>query len=114
MLTYRLPVDYYLRWNKTNIEKMLRSFCFILSVLLTFSSYAQKDSTDKFLSDSSLVNASVSLCFSETETGKIIKEYNSGISLIPASILKLVTSAVALELLGPHDSFKTKIGYTGQ
>ncbi len=92
---------------------MLRSFCFILSVFLTFSSYAQKDSIDKFLSDSSLVNASVSLCFSETETGKIIKEYNSGISLTPASVMKLITSAAALELLGPHYTFKTKIGYTG-
>jgi D-alanyl-D-alanine carboxypeptidase/D-alanyl-D-alanine-endopeptidase (penicillin-binding protein 4) len=51
--------------------------------------------------------------FAAAEDGKPVFEYNSGKSLTPASIVKLITSAAALELLGPQYTFKTKIGYTG-
>jgi len=93
---------------------MLRTF-FLISFGLFFSlcTFSQEVSLNKFLSDSSLVHASVSFCITEAETGFVVKEYNSRKSLIPASILKLVTSAVALELLGPRYTFKTTIGYTG-
>ena len=53
------------------------------------------------------------LCVADAETGDIIIDYNSGISLTPASVMKLITSAAALELLGPDYTFKTTIGYTG-
>jgi D-alanyl-D-alanine carboxypeptidase/D-alanyl-D-alanine-endopeptidase (penicillin-binding protein 4) len=60
-----------------------------------------------------MVHASVSLCVADAESGSIVMEYNPGKSLIPASVMKLITSAAALELLGPQYTFKTKIGYTG-
>jgi serine-type D-Ala-D-Ala carboxypeptidase/endopeptidase (penicillin-binding protein 4) len=50
----------------------------------------------------------------EAEKGKILIDYNSGVSLTPASVMKLITSAAAIELLGPYYTFKTKIGYTGK
>ena len=43
-----------------------------------------------------------------------VLEYNSDKSLTPASIMKLITSAAALELLGPEYTFRTIIGYTGK
>ena len=43
----------------------------------------------------------------------VLFDYNSGISLAPASVMKLITSAAALELLGPEYTFKTTVGYTG-
>ena len=73
----------------------------------------QEKSSKKFIGDSSLVHASVSLCVADAKTGDIIIDYNSGISLAPASVMKVITSATALELLGPEYTFKTSIGYTG-
>ncbi len=58
-------------------------------------------------------HASVSVYFADAENGMPLLDYNSGKSLTPASIMKLITSAVALELLGPQYIFKTKIGHTG-
>jgi serine-type D-Ala-D-Ala carboxypeptidase/endopeptidase (penicillin-binding protein 4) len=51
---------------------------------------------------------------SEMETGKVLFELNSDKMMIPASVLKLVTSAAALEILGPDYRFRTRIGYTGR
>jgi D-alanyl-D-alanine carboxypeptidase/D-alanyl-D-alanine-endopeptidase (penicillin-binding protein 4) len=61
-----------------------------------------------------MINASVSLCIKNSDNGETVMEYNKGMSLIPASVLKLITSGVALELLGPQHNFRTIIGYTGK
>jgi D-alanyl-D-alanine carboxypeptidase/D-alanyl-D-alanine-endopeptidase (penicillin-binding protein 4) len=60
-----------------------------------------------------MMHASVSLCVADAENGKTVFEYNSVKSLAPASVMKLITSAAALELLGPQYTFRTDVGYTG-
>jgi D-alanyl-D-alanine carboxypeptidase/D-alanyl-D-alanine-endopeptidase (penicillin-binding protein 4) len=92
---------------------MLRTFFIISLACLTLCSFSQYRSFETFLSDSAMMHASASLCVADAENGEVMMEYNSGISLIPASVLKLITSAAALELLGPRYTFKTIIGYTG-
>jgi serine-type D-Ala-D-Ala carboxypeptidase/endopeptidase (penicillin-binding protein 4) len=92
---------------------MMRYLLFISSLFISLCSFSQKGSIEKFLSDSSLVHASVSICVEDADSGTVILEYNSGRSLIPASIQKLITSGIALELLGPGYTFKTSIGYSG-
>ncbi len=87
-------------------------FIFVLTCL-TVSSFSQEKTSETLLADSSLVHASVSLCVADAKSGDIIIDYNSGISLTPASVLKVITSAAALELLGPDYTFKTTVGYTG-
>jgi D-alanyl-D-alanine carboxypeptidase/D-alanyl-D-alanine-endopeptidase (penicillin-binding protein 4) len=88
---------------------------FFLTTLasLTLCTFAQEKSSESFSGDSTLTNASVSLCVADAEKGDVLIEYNSGISLTPASVLKLITTAAAVELLGPDYTFKTRIGYTG-
>ena len=76
-------------------------------------SYSQENALELFLSDSSLNHASVSLCIADADNGEIIFEHNSEKSLMPASVMKLITSASALELLGPDYKFRTVLGYTG-
>ena len=75
--------------------------------------YAQETALNQFLNDSSILHASVSVCIKDADSGENIIEYDSGRSLIPASVLKLITSGVALEFLGPQYYFRTIIGYTG-
>ena len=92
----------------------MRKILFIISLAcLTAHSFSQEKSSETFYADSSLTHASVSLCVANAKTGDIIIDYNSGISLTPASVMKVITSAAALELLGPEYTFKTTVGYTG-
>lgn len=92
----------------------MRKLLLIISFAsLTFSSYSQEKSAETFHADSSLMHASVSLCVANAETGDIFIDYNSGVSLTPASVMKVITTAAALELLGPAYTFKTTVGYTG-
>jgi len=92
---------------------MLRTFFIISFTSLTLCLFSQERSFETFLSDSAMMHASVSLCVADADNGEVVMEYNSGKCLIPASIMKLITSAVAIELLGPQYTFKTIIGYTG-
>ena len=83
-------------------------------LFISVISYSQQGQIEKFLSDSSMVHSSVSFCIADAETGNIISQYNSEKSLTQASILKLITTAVALEKLGKDYTFKTTIGYSGK
>jgi D-alanyl-D-alanine carboxypeptidase/D-alanyl-D-alanine-endopeptidase (penicillin-binding protein 4) len=82
-------------------------------VCLNICSFSQDKSSETLRADSALMHASVSLCVANAETGDIIIDYNSGTSLMPASVMKVITSAAALEMLGPGYTFKTRVGYTG-
>ena len=86
-------------------------FCLILIPVISFS---QKDQIEKFLSDSSMIHASVTLCIADAKTGSIISQFNPEKSLTQASILKLVTTAVALEKMGKDYTFRTAIGFSGK
>ena len=103
----------YLLLNKTKLKSMLKSFLIIIFVWLPYYLFAQEGALESFLADSSMSHASVSLCILDAADGEPVMEYDSEKSLTPASILKLITSAAALELLGPEHTFKTSVGYSG-
>ena len=92
---------------------MKKPLLLLFLIYFSASSFSQEGSLRKFLTDTSLVHASVSMCIADAENGEIIMEFNPEKSLTPASVMKLITTASALELLGPQYTFKTKIGYTG-
>jgi serine-type D-Ala-D-Ala carboxypeptidase/endopeptidase (penicillin-binding protein 4) len=74
---------------------------------------AQEKAAKSLLADSSMIHASISACILNSKTGETIFELNPETSLTPASVLKLITSSAAVELLGPEYTFKTRMGYTG-
>ncbi len=68
---------------------------------------------DGILSKPGLKKVHFSACIVRYETGEIVYQKNSHLALIPASNMKIVTSAAALERLGPDFAFVTRVGLSG-
>jgi serine-type D-Ala-D-Ala carboxypeptidase/endopeptidase (penicillin-binding protein 4) len=58
-------------------------------------------------------HASVSVCVLDLSTSKTVVQLNQAQSVTPASVLKLLTTGAALELLGPDFRFETKLMTSG-
>lgn len=65
--------------------------------------------------DSSLRHATLSYVINDYSTGKPLPVANSNadISMVPASVMKVLTTAAALEILGEGRSFRTSLQYDG-
>ncbi len=83
-----------------------RSF-FCAVFLLIFFSF-------KLEAKTSIDRATVSMYAVHIPTGKVLISENSQKSLMPASCLKLITTAAALHLLGPKMRFETHLSYDGK
>jgi serine-type D-Ala-D-Ala carboxypeptidase/endopeptidase (penicillin-binding protein 4) len=59
-------------------------------------------------------HATVGFCLVDPNNGKVIASYNKESSLLPASTLKLVTTACAMEKLGMNGKFVTYLTYRGK
>lgn len=92
---------------------MFRFLIVVFLLLLPLLSFPQELPSGLFTTDSLFLNSSVSLSVKDADNGEIIIEYNPLKSLKPASVMKIITSAAAFELLGPDYIFNTMIGYTG-
>lgn len=91
----------------------------ILLVVLAFSTFLSlragvEKTKNSFLDHQELKNASVGYFVKNINTGEILLSNNSKTSIIPASILKLVTTATAIELFGADTAFKTILAYDGE
>lgn len=60
-----------------------------------------------------LKHASLSYLVKEATTGKIITDFQPDLQLTPASVLKVLTTATALELLGEDYTYPTTLFYDG-
>ena len=91
--------------------KTLYLLLLVCSPILCFAS--DFTGVETFLRHPALKSASVSIGICNLQTGEYQTDYNSHQSLVPASTLKLITTATALDLYGPDYRFKTKLEYTG-
>lgn len=87
-----------------------RSFTLLICGALSFIASANNDAIAKFKANKSFRHASIGFCVKDISTGKNIANYNTTQSLTPASILKVVTTASALEVLGADYQFETTLG----
>src|SRR4051812_43451694 len=86
----------------------------VLFFLLPFICHAQINSVaEDWKNDKDLKNASIGFSVLDALTSSVIAEYNPHQSLIPASTLKIVTTAAAQGILGNDFRYETKIFYTG-
>jgi len=91
---------------------MKKLFVVLSAFFLVLNLLAQTP-VDNFVHYPFLKNANISLLIREAGKGKVIGRYNADKSIVPASTLKLVTTASALELLGPDFRFQTKLEISG-
>ena len=99
---------------------MRRIVSFLFCFLLSFLGFSQLNSInklnaeiEKLKKDPDLSHATWSLLVKDLKTGEVISDYNSDLSLVPASTLKIITTATALGILGPHYRYETKLEYSG-
>ncbi len=96
------------------------AFLLIISFLYFNASKAQtlasklENAYSKFSSAGALKYATVSLSVIDNNTGKTVFSKNGNTGLAPASTLKVITSATALDLLGEDFTFKTEVFYRGE
>jgi D-alanyl-D-alanine carboxypeptidase/D-alanyl-D-alanine-endopeptidase (penicillin-binding protein 4) len=68
---------------------------------------------DTLLADPSLQGADVGLVVRDATTGAALYDHNGGSELLPASNAKLLTSAAAMDVLGPDYTFSTSVLTSG-
>ena len=94
-----------------------RLMLLVAGMLLSLAAMAQQklnDYVEQIVKDPDLESATVAISIYNATTGMSIYNYNENKSLIPASIVKLLTTGVGFEELGRDFRFKTSIGYTGE
>jgi serine-type D-Ala-D-Ala carboxypeptidase/endopeptidase (penicillin-binding protein 4) len=108
-----LRADFYPHLSRTNQNSMVRKIILIPFFFISLYAAGQQNAIKELLSDSSMKHATLSLCIINATTGLTVAEYDANRSLSQASVMKLVTTAAAIELLGPDHTFTTRIGYSG-
>ncbi len=98
----------------------IKLFTFIF-IFLFFGFSAKKDSAHQKLTrlaksipqQASLKHGEWSIYIINTENAEVLLDISGEKSLVPASNLKLITSAVALDILGEEKKFNTSLEYSG-
>ncbi len=88
----------------------MKQFIFVIWGCLIYSELLAQSNLG--LHGIALKNSGVSAYVIEAESGSVVYA-TPQVSLAPASVMKVVTSAAALEILGPDYRFHTQIGFSG-
>ncbi len=106
-------------WLKKSFYKMsrkkLKLYGFLFAFLFCKTAFSQNvnDFVTELKKETELQNASIGLCVMDAQTGSVICDHNGKISLTPASTMKIITTASALQLLGKDYRYETLLQYTG-
>ncbi len=94
---------------KTQMKKLLIPLVFSLC-LATFAQANLTKRVNGIISQPSLKNVQFSIHIVKADSGRTVYSHNSRESLIPASNMKIITTAAALKFLGADYTYKTKVG----
>ncbi|OIN48557.1 D-alanyl-D-alanine carboxypeptidase/D-alanyl-D-alanine-endopeptidase [Pseudomonas azotoformans] len=95
------------RW--IHASALALGFGLLLGGCATPSTTSTGRSLDQLLADPVLHGATVSLMVRDARSGNTLYQYNPRTRLIPASNLKLLTTAAAMDVLGPQYRFSTQL-----
>ena len=94
---------------KTQMKKLL----FVVVFSLCLAAFAKADlakRVDAIISRPSLKKVQFSIHIVKADSGKTVYSHNSREALVPASNMKIITSASALKFLGADYKYKTRVG----
>lgn len=94
---------------KTQMKKLLISLIFSLC-LATFAKANLTKRVNAIISQPSLKNVQFSIHIVKADSGRTMYSHNSKESLVPASNMKIITTAATLKFLGADYRYKTKVG----
>lgn len=89
----------------------------ILTLILAFTAalcITAQTAVDNFLATPELQHANVSLMVKDLTTNKVVAKYRADAITPPASVMKIVTTATALEMFGASYRYKTRIETSGE
>lgn len=92
----------------TSSKHSKKSILFLSLLLLVSPTFAQS-ALQRFITHPALKHASVGISVTDLETGRSIVSHNAELSLTPASVLKLITTATAIETFGENYRYKTDV-----
>lgn len=90
------------------MNRLLRTFLLVLACVAAIAAHAAVldfDGADA---------TSIGIYIKDLKTGKVIADHNSATALTPASIMKALTTATALEKLGADHRFRTRVALAGK
>ncbi|MEJ2649684.1 MAG: D-alanyl-D-alanine carboxypeptidase, partial [Sedimentisphaerales bacterium] len=95
------------------MKRQLRILLVFVVFNFLFACAAQASLTERVnevLGRSSQRRVEFSICIVKADTGKTLYEHNARNPLMPASNMKIITTAAALKYLGAEFEYKTKVG----
>jgi D-alanyl-D-alanine carboxypeptidase/D-alanyl-D-alanine-endopeptidase (penicillin-binding protein 4) len=96
---------------------MTKFFSFLATLVLlaggSFSQTAIEQKVGNWQKSAILANAVIGVAVYDAQNGEAIIKPEPDLSMVPASIFKIVTTATALEVFGPDYRFKTLFSYSG-
>lgn len=108
------------KMTRRKIFNPRKLFCALAATFVLFPVFLRGQTSVALLSelqnlknDKDLQQCSWGFYAMETATKKTVADYNGELLLEPASILKVVTTGAALNLLGEDFQFTTKLAYSG-
>ena len=97
---------------------MLLIAYYLLPIFSTPSVFSQNAILDnamqRLAQDEVMRRGQVGICVIDISSGQVVGSMNGGMSLIPASNMKVVSTAAALKILGKDFRYKTELQYDGE
>ena len=83
-------------------------------VMFPLPGFAQSESVNILLQSPNTRYANIGICIKDLTTGRVIESYRPQNAIPPASVMKVLTTATALEVLGADTCILTVLEYSGK
>lgn len=91
---------------------MKNSTSIILFLLISLNTFSQ-NAVEKFAGNAVFKSANISILVRDLKTGRTIYSHRPQNAAVPASTMKVITTATALEIFGAEYRYETRIEYDG-